>query len=225
MIMRDSPFPRVQVQRTLFLLIIGVLAGCASFRPNTNCRELIIPSAESAKEAKSITTNKSAVDPLVENGDAYEKVSLALPPSIRRIAIPDDALVIRSDQQIGQVDIYLIKDLMFQGHPDVFTSIRTERKKMGAAVRIEGQSLNLALFGGFDSCIEGGWSISAAIVVPTHLQVSRKRRLEFRAVASGRWKGSKDFKPDEWFVLPTQPDPARHFDKYQSEKNANQSKP
>ncbi len=225
MIITDGLFSSVQIRRTFLFLIVCLLASCASAPPNTNYRELVIPTAGSANEAESITTSKSSIDPLVENGDAYEKVSLALPPSIRRITIPDGALVIRSDQQIGQIDIYLIKDLFFAGHPSVFTSIRTKRKVMGAAVRIKGQNLNLALFGGFDSSIEGGWSISAAIVVPTRLQVSRKRRLEFRAVASGRWKGSEDFKPDEWFVLPTQPDPARHFDKYRSERNANQGKP
>jgi hypothetical protein len=197
---------------TRFLLLW--LSICPFTPASMGYSPLFVPGAAGGKTDRSIVTEKSGVDPLVENGDAYEKSSFVLPTYVHKISVPPRTVVIHSPQEAGRMEILLVKSMGFAGHPGMFVSIRSERKRMGAAVKIEGRDLVFALFGGFDSCIEGGTSIDAVIIVPQNLRVTKKRRLQFEDVASDRWKGSEHFKRQDWFILPTYPDPEHRFNAY-----------
>ena len=114
------------------------------------------------------------VDPLVQNGDAYESVSLCIPDDVRRIVVPLGTTVVTSEDDT--LKIFLKKSLMYAGHPGEPTSILQERYKMGSAIRVRGCDLQIALYGAWSS-FEGGSDISAVVVAPKRLEVLSRASL------------------------------------------------
>lgn len=197
----------------LFIICSLALCACGSAPSFADYKTLIAPQDAAASRGGNFVLRSSA-DALVQNGDAYECVSLNLPPFIREIKLPKNTIV-RESKERGKAAVYLKKSLGYMGHPGKeVTSIYKESKKMGVAVRVEGNCLWVALYGTWGS-FEGGSDIQAAILLPSGIRVKEHSHLKFEDTEE--WEGTKHFRPSEWFLLPTSPDPARYFEKFSTE--------
>src|SRR5215207_9991236 len=81
----------------------------------------------------------------VENGSAYDRAAVDI-GACTKVVLPADAIVRRSAEP-GKLGLLLRKTLGFGGHAPESMSIRGARKNMGAAVRVEQNSLIVATFG------------------------------------------------------------------------------
>ena len=200
------------------LLICAFAVGACSSMRQADYRALVIPAPAVRDTRASVVTRISDVDPLVENGDIYEKVALALPDAVRVLYVPEGAFVRVSPGQTRRMDIYIVKDQNFGGHPGKFSSIRTLKDKMGAGIRIQGKKMYFCLYGGFDSNIEGGYGALAALMVPPGIRVVEEKHLQFDEIIGDPWNGKEHFKPADWFILPTSPDPQRNYNRFERKR-------
>jgi hypothetical protein len=108
----------------------------------------------------------------IENGSAYEQAVVDT-QGCKKVVLPHDA-VLRREGHGTKVQVFLKKTLGFSGHPTKPMSIRTGRKCMGCATKVEGDALVLATFGEWDSHIEGGARLRVVCVVPKDLEVEQR---------------------------------------------------
>lgn len=202
--------------RSQFLRISGCLAALA-----------VLPSCGSSASDPSVVVNeKFRFDPKVENGTAYDRASVDL-GTAKKVVLPDTATVRRAGAA-GTVQLFLAKTLAFGGHPPEPMSVRTARKNMGCAVRLEDEALVVATYGEWDSRIEGGAHMKVVAVVPDGFVVEQRKGLSGPDSAGREWHGEwltkpKDAKDGYWYgpaspaegwtAVPAVPDPERTADK------------
>jgi hypothetical protein len=150
-----------------------------------------------------------SVDPHVQNGQAYEKAVVNL-AGYSLLVVPDDAPVERTDDK-SQVEIYIVKNLCYGGHPGEEMSIREVRTRMGCAQRATNGTLTIATYGEWDTPFEGGAEIRLLIRVPSEMRVEKRAGLSgpFMASQVGRENKSRErIEPgkDGWEIIPSQPD-------------------
>jgi hypothetical protein len=123
----------------------------------------------------SITFTHSA-DPLVTNGIAYDQAEVDV-SGLARVALPKTAKVFRSEDA-HHCRLVIEKTLDFAGRPGEAASIEEDRREMGCATRINGDTIAIGTFGEYDTNIEGGCYIHVRISVPIGIEVVRRDDLE-----------------------------------------------
>jgi hypothetical protein len=160
----------------------------------------------------------------IENGSAFDKAAVDV-EAYTSLVLPDSAEV-RTGEAGQRVQIYMKKTLFFGGHPPEPMSIRTARKNMGCAVKLEDGALVVATFGEWDSHKEGGASMALVFVVPEGKQVERRGNLSGPDSVGHEWRGQYLTKPREvkegywygpatatsgWTAVPDLPDAERRW--------------
>ena len=161
-----------------------------------------------------------SMNPLVENGVAYDKGFVPL-AGASVLELPTDAMVLSG--VAGDIAVFMGKDLSFYGHPPARMNPCTARRSMGCAVRRVGDVLTMGTFGEWGS-IEGGAGVALVVRVPESVTI------RFRATLSGEKSEAarQDFyyhgrekpaDPDYWYVFDepaagftavrTEPDPKK----------------
>jgi hypothetical protein len=130
----------------------------------------------------------------VENGSAYDRASVEV-GTAKKVVLPQGAIV-RRTTELGEVQLFMKKTMQFFGDPDKPMSIRDARKKMGCAVKREGDALVIAAYGESDAHSEGGAHVRIVAIVPLNVEI------EWRGGLSGPTNPAK-----EWTAVPDAPDP------------------
>jgi hypothetical protein len=155
-----------------------------------------------------VLDSEHAPSRLVENGIAYDRAIVSA-GSAKTVVLPDTA-VVRRTTETGSVRLFTAKRLGFGGHPPEQISIRDARKRMGCAVRTEGDSLVVATFGEWDSGIEGGARMKLVAVVPEGLAVEQREGLAGKPIGTQGRAWSRSAPPaDGWSAVPDEPDTDR----------------
>ena len=146
----------------------------------------------------------------VENGYAYDKATLDLPPGAT-LVVPDEARVARG-APAGRVELYMEKWLDYDGE-GTRLSIRELRNAMGCATRREGGRLTLATYGEWQTD-QGGARLTLLVKVPAGQRVERQSGLSGAdSVAQGQreagdWPTAGRPRAG-WSAVPDEPDPDR----------------
>jgi hypothetical protein len=207
------------MQRPAVLVAVALglsLAGCSAEGDRGDLGVVL------ADDPSVVLDQQRAPNPGVENGTAYDTAAVD-PGAARTVVLPDTAAVQRT-AEAGVVRLFMAKRLGFVGHPPEPISIRSGRKNMGCAVRVEGDALVIATFGEWDSHIEGGAGLRLVAVVPDGLGVGQREGLSGEKSAARERKGTYGTKPpdakggywyapttpaDGWKAVADRPDPNR----------------
>ncbi len=141
----------------------------------------------------------------VENGKAYDKASLDI-KSYKTLVVPENAQV-RIEGAGPRLQIFMEKTLSFGGHPAESMSVRTERREMGCAFKMEEATMVLATFGEWSSK-EGGAHMRLVLVAPPGWEIEKRAKL------SGSDSAAKDQHSGKqaagWNAVPDAPDLERN---------------
>lgn len=136
----------------------------------------------------------------VENGTAYDRATIDL-SGVKKVVLPTEAIVHRTEPA-GSVQLLMAKQLWFAGHPGETMSIRQTRKKLGCASRKEGTTLTVAIYGEWDSGVEGGAYVKLVAVVPQGVEVEQRPGLSKPlGVGNRAWNGLS-LPADGWTAIP-----------------------
>ncbi len=143
---------------------------------------------------------------MVSNGTVHDSAEIPL-ADVRTVRVPERAEV-EFVESGTTIRAEMAKTLAFAGHPPRRMSIRETAKNMGVATRMEGDLMELATYGEWDSQIEGGAFIELTLVVPKHISVVRGTSLSGPdSVAQGWDNEDADPRgdPDTYGYVPTKP--------------------
>jgi hypothetical protein len=192
--------------RSAVLLAVLMVASCET-QQHHDYAELVSPVRGLPRSAYSQSIHHSdlKIDPLVTNGDCYEKFQIAVPGSITTVLLPPGTTAIRQD---GELLVgFIKKSLAWAGHPgDTKTSIDDERLKMGLAMKIKGRTLLITSFGAWSS-FEGGSDVTVLAGVPSRVSIRRARNQPEQRSAEG-------LALEGWFVVPSRPALKDDYDRF-----------
>jgi hypothetical protein len=151
----------------------------------------------------SVVVSDFAPSQKVQNGTAYDRATLDL-NGVKKVVLPTEATV-RCEGSRGQVQLFMAKRLGFAGHPAENMSVCETRKKLGCASRKEGTMLTVAIYGEWDSGIEGGADMKLVAVVPEGVEVEQRPGLSKPLDAGRAWHGLSH-PADGWTAVPDTPD-------------------
>lgn len=178
--------------RSAFWLTVGLiplLSGCMGVG------QLLDPSV--------VPDEHRAPSEKVENGTAYDRVTLDL-KGVKKLVLPTEATVRRTGPSEA-AQLLMAKELSYGGHPAEAMSIRRTRKELGCAFRKEGTTLTVAIYGEWDSGIEGGAYVRLVAVVPNGIEVEQRPGLSKPLDAGRVWNGLS-LPADGWTAIPDTPD-------------------
>jgi hypothetical protein len=154
----------------------------------------------------SVVVSDHAPSHKVQNGTAYDRATFDV-RGVKRIVLPAEATVRRGGSD-EQVQLFMAKELQFGGHPGEAMSIGQTRKEMGCASRREGATLTVAIYGEWDSGVEGGAYVKLVAVVPDGIEVEQRPGLSKPLDAVHAWRGLSLPAPG-WVAIPDSPDANR----------------
>ena len=187
---------------SLILSILVMLPACQSRRIDA-CSLAPAPKMRPVSAYRdSVHYSRDVIDPLVKNGDCYERFVISLPIEIKTVVLPTDSTTFKTRER--RVEGYVIKALYWGGHPsEPGTSIDSERSLMGVAIERTPRRLRVTGFGAWHS-FEGGSSIKLAVGVPDGV------RVKFSDKPPDNFTADK-LTAEGWFVIDTEPTTKEKF--------------